>query len=124
MILVHIYKYDGDSWDWRTYVSPRFSSEYGFQSWPSFETLSQISEPEDWSFHSDFMINRNHHPKGQTELVNQVKNQMKLPTDIESLQGFKSMLYLIQVNLKTSLLYFKRFFNDKILLTKLIYIVD
>jgi len=40
----HFYNYRPDCEDVTTMVSPRFSSEYGFQSMPSFETMRAVSE--------------------------------------------------------------------------------
>ena len=53
-----------DCWDVSGYPIPRFASEYGFQSYPSFETLAQVSTPKDWNYSSDFMDHRQHHGNG------------------------------------------------------------
>ena len=41
-LTVHFYNYRDDSWDWRLFPRTRFASEYGFQSWPSPETLLTV----------------------------------------------------------------------------------
>lgn len=62
---VHFYTYTGSEWDPATYPRARFVSEYGFQSYPSFETLSKVSEPDDWVYpFNDFMKHRQHHMFG------------------------------------------------------------
>lgn len=53
-----------DCWNIEGYPKPRFASEYGFQSYPSFETLAKVSLPEDWSYNSAFMDHRQHHGNG------------------------------------------------------------
>jgi len=42
----HYYNYAPDGEDVTVMISPRFSSEYGFQSMPSLETLRAVSDPE------------------------------------------------------------------------------
>lgn len=61
---VHFYDYIMDCWSVSGYPKPRFASEYGFQSYPSFETLSEVSLPEDWTYNSRFMDHRQHHGNG------------------------------------------------------------
>ncbi|CAG2103600.1 unnamed protein product, partial [Medioppia subpectinata] len=36
---IHYYNDNSSLWDWTSLSSPRFSSEYGYQSYPSIETL-------------------------------------------------------------------------------------
>ncbi|KAK2563424.1 Beta-mannosidase, partial [Acropora cervicornis] len=62
---VHFYDYKMDCWNLTGYPKPRFASEYGFQSYPSFETLAKVSLPEDWSYNSAFMNHRQHHGNGR-----------------------------------------------------------
>ena len=67
--VVHYYNYGADCWDLSTFPKPRFASEYGYQSWPSFETVSKISEESDWSYNSNFSEHRQHHLLGKLVLV-------------------------------------------------------
>lgn len=62
---VHFYDYKMDCWNLTGYPKPRFASEYGFQSYPSFETLAKVSLPKDWSYNSAFMKHRQHHGNGK-----------------------------------------------------------
>lgn len=62
---VHFYDYKMDCWNVSGYPKPRFASEYGFQSYPSFETLAEVSVQEDWTYDSAFMDHRQHHGDGQ-----------------------------------------------------------
>lgn len=57
-----------DCWNVSGYPKPRFASEYGFQSYPSFETLSAVSIKKDWEYNSPFMLHRQHHAEGRWEL--------------------------------------------------------
>jgi beta-mannosidase len=47
---VHYYNYTSPLWDWRHYPSAKFASEYGFQSYPSLETLSKVINESDLTY--------------------------------------------------------------------------
>lgn len=51
----HYYDYTGDCLDTRVYPRSKFVSEFGFQSYPSFSILKNVTAPEDWSYTSAFM---------------------------------------------------------------------
>ncbi|XP_061441531.1 beta-mannosidase isoform X1 [Rhineura floridana] len=93
----HYYNYLSDCWDWTTYPRPRFASEYGFQSWPSFSTLAQVSSEEDWSYTSNFSLHRQHHAKGNDQMLQQAGLHFKLPQETNPLKNFKHLIYLTQV---------------------------
>ncbi|XP_076069531.1 beta-mannosidase isoform X2 [Oratosquilla oratoria] len=107
---VHYYNYYGDAWNWRTYPRTRFGSEYGFQSWPSFLTMKQVTVEEDWSRSSHMMSHRQHHPLGNTELNLQIGVHMHMPPN--SLVGYQYFLYLSQVHqavaIKTETEFYRR----------------
>ncbi|XP_055490764.1 LOW QUALITY PROTEIN: beta-mannosidase [Leucoraja erinacea] len=94
---VHYYSYDTDCWDWTYFPKPRFASEYGFQSWPSFSTLEKVSAAEDWSFNSSFVDHRQHQVAGNKLLLNQIQLHFQLPQAEDPLENFKSTIYLSQV---------------------------
>jgi hypothetical protein len=50
----HYYNYGGDCLDVRVYPRSKFVSEFGFQSYPSFSVLKEVSAPEDWAYDSAF----------------------------------------------------------------------
>ena len=69
---VHFYNYDLLCTDVTQYPTPRFASEYGFQSFPSIQTWQPVSLPDDWTYDSDLMNHRQHHADGTTQLINEV----------------------------------------------------
>ncbi len=62
---VHFYDDKMNPWVWSNFPTPRFASEYGLQSWTSFESLQSVTEPKDWDQASDFSNHRQHHPNGE-----------------------------------------------------------
>ncbi|XP_072898425.1 beta-mannosidase isoform X2 [Hemitrygon akajei] len=94
---VHYYNYCKDCLDWTYFPKPRFASEYGFQSWPSFSTLERVSSAEDWNFNSSFVNHRQHQTAGNALLLKQIQLHFKLPQAKDPLQNFKNTLYLSQV---------------------------
>jgi len=95
---IHNYNYNLNTWDWRVYPKPRFCSEYGFQSFPSFELMQTVSEATDWSFSSAWMQHRQHHPNGNLELPWQI--HLNLYIDLSGLdtpEGLQEFLYLAQI---------------------------
>lgn len=97
--LVHFYSYLVDPWNWKIYPQPRFSSEYGYQSWESIETLRNYSEPSDLSYFGKFANHRQHHPLGQIEMLYEVAKQFKLPSPVYGEAAFPGLIYLTQVRL-------------------------
>ncbi|XP_043916993.1 beta-mannosidase [Protopterus annectens] len=93
----HYYNYTKDCWNWTEFPKTRFASEYGFQSWPSFNTLQKISIPEDWSYYSALSEHRQHHLKGNKEMMSQAEIHYHLPQSADPVQNFKDMVYLTQV---------------------------
>ncbi|KAJ3325578.1 hypothetical protein HDV06_003396 [Boothiomyces sp. JEL0866] len=97
---VHYYNYIDNGTDTKKYRNPRFVSEYGFMSLPSFNTLKQVSVKEDWTPLSKFMIQRNHHLNGQQEIVYQMAMHFNLPfTDVNQMsrREFDNFCYLSQL---------------------------
>ncbi|XP_062838485.1 beta-mannosidase isoform X1 [Anolis carolinensis] len=94
---VHYYNYQSDCWNWTTYPRARFASEYGFQSWPSFSTLAQVSSEEDWSYESNFSWHRQHHAEGNEQMLLQAGLHFKLPQETDPIKNFKHTIYLTQI---------------------------
>ncbi|KAM6439989.1 beta-mannosidase isoform 1-T1 [Liasis olivaceus] len=93
----HYYNYLNDCWNWTMYPRARFASEYGFQSWPSFSTLAQVSVEEDWSYKSNFSLHRQHHAGGNDEMLQQAGLHFKLPQVVNPVENFKQTIYLTQI---------------------------
>mmetsp|Transcript_19870 Transcript_19870/g.55837 ORF Transcript_19870/g.55837 Transcript_19870/m.55837 type:complete len:883 (+) Transcript_19870:141-2789(+) len=89
---VHFYVYDEDCWDTSIYPRPRFASEYGFQSHPSFLTYRGVSEEVDWDWNSAFMFHRQHHEDGNDQIMNQLELHFTVPDD------FSDLLWVQQVS--------------------------
>ncbi|XP_048589787.1 beta-mannosidase isoform X2 [Nematostella vectensis] len=94
---VHFYNYTMDCLNVSGYPKPRFASEYGVQSYASFETLAPISIEEDWHYNSSFMDHRQHHANGNEEMLNQIKKHFKIPSSEKSLKRFKDTLHMTQI---------------------------
>ncbi|XP_062378583.1 beta-mannosidase [Sardina pilchardus] len=93
----HFYSYLRDCWDWRQFPRTRFASEYGFQSWPSFSTLSKVSKPDDWDYVSSFSEHRQHHEMGNSEMLLQAALHYILPNSTDALKQYRDNLYITQV---------------------------
>ena len=76
----------------------RFTSEYGWQSYPSLETLRQVSSgvQGDWHWNSTLMMERQHHPHGNPELVAQDLMFFTPPADDGSADSFDAFIYQTQ----------------------------
>eukprot|EP01094_Clydonella_sp_ATCC50884_P019732 TRINITY_DN3927_c0_g1_i1.p1 TRINITY_DN3927_c0_g1~~TRINITY_DN3927_c0_g1_i1.p1 ORF type:complete len:944 (+),score=224.15 TRINITY_DN3927_c0_g1_i1:90-2921(+) len=93
---VHYYNYEAMCTDVSTFPDPRFASEYGFQSFPSFATIATVSEQGDWAPHSPLMEHRQHHPEGTSQLDKQMKMHFRYPSNGNSTVFFQDWLYLTQ----------------------------
>lgn len=70
---------------------PRFMSEFGFQSFPSWETIESFTLPEDRRLDSPVMLNHQKHPRGNALIARYMKRDLNVPAD------FESFVYLSQV---------------------------
>ncbi|HEX6183948.1 MAG TPA: glycoside hydrolase family 2 protein [Pyrinomonadaceae bacterium] len=70
---------------------PRFMSEYGFQSFPSIETVNAYTVPSDHDIQSPVMLAHQKHPRG-----NQLIREYML-RDFPEPKDFESFLYASQV---------------------------
>ena len=62
---VHDYNYHRPFYQDKVYKTPRMSSEYGLQSYPSLETLSAVYEKEDMNYDSSLNRHRQRHRGGK-----------------------------------------------------------
>ena len=72
---VRHYDYAHDCTLTANYPLGRFVSEYGWQSYPSLETLAPVTTPADWNNNSTMMNHRQHHPDGNKQLAAQVRRR-------------------------------------------------
>jgi beta-mannosidase len=72
-------------------VVPRFMSEYGFQSFPEFNTINEFTLPEDWDIYSEVMLSHQRSPIGNQKIREYMELYYKVPDD------FKEFLYVGQV---------------------------
>ncbi|MFT5757617.1 MAG: beta-mannosidase [Alteromonadaceae bacterium] len=70
---------------------PRFMSEYGFQSFPIFDSVKRYSTEEDWHLESSVMKTHQKHPRGNSLIRQYMRDEYRDPKD------FESFLYLSQV---------------------------
>jgi beta-mannosidase len=72
-------------------VVPRFCSEFGFQSFSSFETTKTFTEAKDWNATSPVMEVHQKNPAGNEKIVNMFSRYFRMPN------GFENFIYLSQV---------------------------
>lgn len=109
---VHHYDYISDSFDWTTYPSTRFASEYGFQSYPSFSALAMISIPADWKFPlTNNILHRQHRLTGEVEIRHQIRMHFREPSS-GGIDKLKTFIYLSQLTqaiaIKTETEFYRR----------------
>jgi beta-mannosidase len=71
--------------------SPRFMSEFGFQSFPQIETVNSYTLPEDRDIQSPVMMAHQRHPRGNQLIREYMLREYPQPKD------FESFLYVSQV---------------------------
>ena len=74
----------------------RFVSEYGFESYSSYESLASVIPPEKLTYPlSDSLEHRQHHPNGTNEMNAMINNYFRLPAKTDS-NGLRKIIYLSQ----------------------------
>lgn len=72
-------------------VTPRFCSEFGFQSFPSLPTLRSVIPLEELNPTSPAMEHHQRHPRGNTVILETISRHFRFPFD------FEDFVYLSQV---------------------------
>ncbi len=72
-------------------VAPRFCSEFGYQSFPSLDTIRMYAGQEDFNPTSPVMEHHQRHPRGNSIITEMFTRYFRVP------QGFESFVYLSQV---------------------------
>ena len=73
-------------------IRPRFSSEFGFQSFPSLDTLRTVVEPQDLNVSSPVMEHHQRSGIGNAVITETLAREFRFPSD------FGDLCYLSQVN--------------------------
>ena len=95
----HYYNYASTPLDWTIYPRSRFGSEYGFQSYPSLQTLASVTESSDLVYpfnKSSLMEHRQHHPGGTQQIQSMIESYFNLP-DAGGVSSFADYVYLSQI---------------------------
>lgn len=81
------------------YPRARFSSEYGFQSWPSMESLISAAEfEEDLKLDSEFLNHRQHLPGGDGFMKLLIEKNFIIPKSNNTRRDLEDFVYLSQIN--------------------------
>ena len=72
-------------------VTPRFCSEFGYQSFPSFDTVKTYCPEAEWNLTSPVMEWHQRNPGGNARINDMFARYFRIPN------GFKAFLYLSQV---------------------------
>ena len=86
-------------------VKPRFCSEFGFQSLPSYRAASSFAPPGELNVSAPAMEHHQRHPRGNTVIVETMLRYFRMP------KGFRETLYLSHVQqalaIKTAVEYWR-----------------
>ncbi|WP_318490143.1 beta-mannosidase [Photobacterium leiognathi] len=86
-------------------VTPRFCSEFGFQSWPSLPTVKTFAPEQDWNITSPSFECHQKNSRGNSIITEMFTRYFRFPN------GFVNMLYLSQVQqamaIKTAVEYWR-----------------
>ena len=102
---VHYYNYKGDCWDPSIFPKARFASEYGYQSYPSFLTMSEVGKGDDLTWDSSLMRHRQHHANGNAEIYKFIGQHYDIPKTNNTQAQFYLMIYLSQIVQATCIKY-------------------
>jgi beta-mannosidase len=72
-------------------IKPRFCSEFGFQSWPSFAQVKQFVPKQDWNITSPTFESHQKNSSGNSIITEMFTRYFRFPA------SFEQMLYLSQV---------------------------
>ncbi|MDP2437437.1 MAG: glycoside hydrolase family 2 protein, partial [archaeon] len=95
---LHYYNYDALCIDVSSFPNSRFVSEYGWQSFPSLQTWSPVTEPQDWSPFSPLMEHRQHHFEGTQQIQSMASRMFPSPVvhNGQGALGFDAWIYVSQ----------------------------
>ncbi|XP_050430133.1 beta-mannosidase isoform X2 [Adelges cooleyi] len=91
---VHYYNYEVNSWSSTFYPWTRFASEYGYQSLPSYQTLTKALNANDlYGFPSPALVHRQHLAGGYAFMMLQIEMNVPVPAK----PTISDYIYLSQV---------------------------
>ncbi|XP_054161783.1 beta-mannosidase-like [Oppia nitens] len=94
---VHYYNYNSPLWNWTVFPSGKFVSEYGFQSYPSLETLSQAFLDNDFTYPlSKAVQRRQQNLLGYQSIETMSARYFKMPSN-GLVDRFNDFVYLSQI---------------------------
>ena len=83
--------HEGRDFDHYRDVSPRFCSEFGFQSYPSLEVIRRFAAPQDFNIASPVMESHQKNAGGNARIAETMFRSFRFPV------GFANFVYLSQV---------------------------
>ncbi|MGL4309711.1 MAG: beta-mannosidase [Paracoccaceae bacterium] len=83
--------HEGRDFDHYRDVSPRFCSEFGFQSYPSMDVIRKFADPADWNIASPVMESHQKNAGGNARIAETMFRYFRFPV------GFENFVYLSQV---------------------------
>ncbi len=83
--------HEGRDFDHYRDVSPRFCSEFGFQSYPSMDVIRRFTEPSDRNIASPVMESHQKNAGGNARITETMSRYFRFP------EGFENFVYLSQV---------------------------
>ncbi|KAK8805648.1 hypothetical protein WA158_002304 [Blastocystis sp. Blastoise] len=94
---MHRYDYGSLCTDVHTYPHPKFTSEFGFHSLPSYYTWRPVIEEEDMSITSDIIKLRNHHMDGNSQVTRMMSNFFPTPKGSNKVDEFRNNILQSQI---------------------------
>jgi beta-mannosidase len=83
--------HEGRDFDHYRDVSPRFCSEFGFQSYPSMDVIRKFADPADWNIAAPVMESHQKNKGGNARIAETMFRYFRFPVD------FENFVYLSQV---------------------------
>ena len=83
--------HEGKDFDHYRDVSPRFCSEFGFQSYPSLTAIARFADPKDWNIAAPVMESHQKNPGGNARIAETMFRYFRFPVD------FPNFVYVSQV---------------------------
>ncbi|MXQ09836.1 glycoside hydrolase family 2 protein [Alphaproteobacteria bacterium GH1-50] len=83
--------HEGRDFDHYRDVSPRFCSEFGFQSYPSMDRIRAFADPADWNIASPVLESHQKNAGGNARIAETMFRYFRFP------EGFENFVYLSQV---------------------------